>query len=226
MHSSSSSCADYDGAWAAVADAAGLQFKPLDKKLEKALLAAHKEKMQEVRTRLLPAAFWHRIDDVSAFEPFAAMAASAGSAPFTTRRPLPPPVCLITPSCAQQKTEAAFFNTCILQRHDHPAMPRYFPQAFDLEASPAAALSLAVLLLAARSAHRVLSLPGKALQPVLQRLRSQLSPEAFETVAAFHSGVVEYLKAPAGDAQRAAGDALVAQLPALRQAVGFCLAAV
>ncbi|GBF94592.1 hypothetical protein Rsub_06707 [Raphidocelis subcapitata] len=89
----------------------------------------------------------------------------------------------------------------------------------DAEQEPAAALALALPLLHLRATGRLLSLPGRAMGPVLARLEGQLPEGGYETARAFLDGVVESLKQGGGGAELAEG--LAAQLPALKVLAGL-----
>ena len=99
------------------------------------------------------------------------------------------------------------------------------------EADPAAALTLALPLLHLKATGRLLSVPGRAMAPVLQRLEGKLPEGGFEAAKRFLDDVVESLKQQGGGsggggggegegAAAALGERLAAALPALKALAG------
>ncbi|KAI8468856.1 MAG: hypothetical protein J3K34DRAFT_294179 [Monoraphidium minutum] len=89
------------------------------------------------------------------------------------------------------------------------------------EPDPAAALALALPLLHLKATGRLLSVPGRAMGPVLQRLKGQLPDEGFAAAQAFLEDVVESLKQQGGGGGgEAAGARLAEALPRLKALAG------
>jgi hypothetical protein len=74
-------------------------------------------------------------------------------------------------------------------------------------------------LLHLRATGRLVSLPGRAMGPVLARLEGQLPEGGYATARAFLDGVVESLKQGGGGAELA--ERLAAELPALKALAGL-----
>jgi hypothetical protein len=63
------------------------------------------------------------------------------------------------------------------------------------ESSPAAALALVVPLLVLVHCHKLVTLPGRSLSVVIDKLKEQLSEEQFKLLSEYHAAVVASLKA-------------------------------
>ena len=77
--------------------------------------------------------------------------------------------------------------------------------ALESETSPAAALALALPLLAAKAAGRLVNAPGRAISGVLAALRPSMSEADADLVQRFHAAVVDSLRAHAGRGDEAGG---------------------
>jgi hypothetical protein len=92
---------------------------------------------------------------------------------------------------------------------------------------PQAALALALPLLHLKATGRLLSVPGRAMGPVLLRLKPLLPEDGFAVAQGFLDGVVELLKQQGGGGGGGEGDGspgpaerLAAALPALKALAG------
>lgn len=108
-------------------------------------------------------------------------------------------------------------------------MPRATPNtphlttALDLTCTLQAALALALPLLHLKAAGRLLSVPGRAMGPVLQRLKPHLPEDGFALTQRFLDDVVEALKQQGGgggDSDGGVAERLAAALPALKSLAG------
>ncbi|KXZ55512.1 hypothetical protein GPECTOR_2g1061 [Gonium pectorale] len=101
------------------------------------------------------------------------------------------------------------------------------------ESDPPSALAAMVPLAYMRVTGKALTLPGKALGPVLAKLQAAAEPgselaAAAAGLAALHAGVVDYLRAQSGSSSSAETGAMLerlsAQLPPLKSALGLAVA--
>jgi hypothetical protein len=105
--------------------------------------------------------------------------------------------------------------------------PRAHPPIHPPARRPQAALALALPLLHLKAAGRLLSVPGRAMGPVLARLKDQLPPEGHALAQAFLDDVVESLKGGSGGegggdgAGAGAAERLAAALPGLKALAGL-----
>ena len=147
--------------------------------------------------------------------------------------PTPPPRrCSLQPFQAELEAaaEAAGLRLRRLDKKGERSLVFAQRKAWDAAAAsaddPSSLLALAVPALLARQHGRLVSLPGRALAPAVDRLRGgSLPEEACQLLADFHAAVVEHLKAASGgEAGAEAADEAARTLEQLAPRVNALLA--